>query len=116
MISGFLLDIRPPQWPYRDIAGDGGLARTDGTLAVMTRASLGHTGRPRMAGPATKLIYALITVAAVLRVFSPLAGDRAELALWLAGAAWTGAFGLFAVFYGRALARPRVRDEIARPI
>jgi uncharacterized protein involved in response to NO len=51
-----------------------------------------------------------------LRVLSPLAGDRTELALWLAGAAWSGAFGLFAVFYGHVLVRPRVRDEIARPI
>jgi uncharacterized protein involved in response to NO len=86
------------------------------TLAVMTRASLGHTGRPLTAGLVTKAIYALITLAAVLRVLSPLAGDRTELALWLAGAAWSGAFGLFAVFYGRVLTRPRVRDEIARPI
>ena len=86
------------------------------TLAVMTRASLGHTGRPLTAGPATKVIYCLITVAAVLRVVSPLVGDRTEISLWLAGAAWSGAFGLFAVFYGRVLIRPRVRNEIARPI
>ena len=86
------------------------------TLAVMTRASLGHTGRPLTAGPVTTAIYALITLAAVLRVLSPLAGDRIELALWLAGAAWSSAFGLFAVFYGRILTRPRVRNELARPI
>jgi uncharacterized protein involved in response to NO len=86
------------------------------TLAVMTRASLGHTGRPLAAGPATKAIYALITIAAVFRILSPLAGDHIELALWLTGAAWSGAFGLFAVFYGRVLAQPRVRGEVARPI
>ena len=86
------------------------------TLAVMTRASLGHTGRPLAAGPATKAIYALITIAAVLRILSPVAGDQIELALWLTGAAWSGAFGLFVVFYGGALARPRVRDDAATPI
>ena len=86
------------------------------TLAVMTRASLGHTGRRLTAGPVTKAIYGLITAAAVLRVLSPLDGDWTELALWLAGAAWSGAFGLFAVFYGRLLTRPRVRGETARPI
>ena len=86
------------------------------TLAVMTRVSLGHTRRPLTAGPATRVIYALIMVAAVLRIFSPLAGDRIYLVLWLAGAAWSGAFGLFAVFYGGVLLRPRVRDEIAKPI
>lgn len=85
-------------------------------LAVMTRASLGHTGRPLRAGPATKAIYVLITVAALLRVLAPLAGSRIEIALWLAGTAWTGAFGLFAIRYGPALARPRVRDGDARPI
>ena len=86
------------------------------TLAVMTRASLGHTGRPLSAGPITQAIYALITIAAVLRILSPLAGDQIELALWLAGAAWSGAFGLFAIFYGGALVRPRVREEVTRPI
>jgi uncharacterized protein involved in response to NO len=45
------------------------------TLAVMTRASLGHTGRTLTAGPITKAIYGLITAAAVFRVLSPLAGD-----------------------------------------
>jgi uncharacterized protein involved in response to NO len=82
----------------------------------MTRASLGHTGRPLAAGPVTKAIYALITAAALLRILSPLAGNRIDLALWLAGAAWSCAFGLFAVFYGLVLVRPRVRDGIARPI
>jgi uncharacterized protein involved in response to NO len=86
------------------------------TLAVMTRASLGHTGRPLAAGPATKAIYGLITVAAVFRILSPLAGNRIDLALWLAGAAWSCAFGLFAVFYGLVLVRPRVRNGIIRPI
>jgi uncharacterized protein involved in response to NO len=86
------------------------------TLAVMTRASLGHTGRPLSAGPGTRTIYVLITLAAVLRVLSPLAGDRIVLALELAGAAWSGAFGLFAILYGGVLARPRVRAGTARAI
>jgi uncharacterized protein involved in response to NO len=86
------------------------------TLAVMTRASLGHTGRPLAAGPGTRTIYVLVTIAAVLRVCSPLAGNLTELALWLAGIAWSGAFGLFAILYGPALARPRVRGGDARPI
>jgi uncharacterized protein involved in response to NO len=86
------------------------------TLAVMTRASLGHTGRHLAAGPVTKMIYALITIAAVLRILSPLAGDQVELGLWLAGVAWSGAFGLFATFYGGVLVRHRVHDEVTRPI
>jgi uncharacterized protein involved in response to NO len=86
------------------------------TLAVMTRASLGHTGRPLSAGPGTKAIYALISFAGVLRVLSPLAGDQAVLALTFAGAAWSSAFGLFAILYGRALASPRAQSNAAKPI
>ena len=86
------------------------------TLAVVTRASLGHSGRPLSAGPVAKADYGLITIATLLRILSPLTGNRIDLALWVAGAAWSCAFGLFAVFYGLVLVRPRVRDEIARPI
>jgi uncharacterized protein involved in response to NO len=86
------------------------------TLAVMTRASLGHTGRPLSAGPGTKAIYLLVTVAAVLRLLSPLAGDQEMLVLALAGAAWSGAFGFFAILYGGALARPRAQGAAAAPI
>jgi uncharacterized protein involved in response to NO len=86
------------------------------TLAVMTRASLGHTGHPLSAGPITTAIYLLITIAAVLRVLSPLAGERADLTLWLAGVSWIGAFGLFAIFYGSILVRPRARGEASPPI
>ena len=57
------------------------------TRAVMIRASLGHTGRPLSAGPVTKAIYALITIAALLRILSPLAGNRIDLALLPPGAA-----------------------------
>ena len=86
------------------------------TLAVMTRASLGHTGHALSAGRVTMTAYFLVTIAAALRVLSPLTGERAELVLWFAGASWTGAFGLFAVFYGRILVRPRVRGEAAAAI
>ena len=78
------------------------------TLAVMTRASLGHTGRPLAAGPGTATIYVLITLAAVLCLLAPLAGARYLLLLALAGAAWSGAFGLFALVYARPLLLPRV--------
>lgn len=86
------------------------------TLAVMTRATLGHTGRPLTAGPGTRLIYVLISAAALLRVASPLAGSRTLPALELSGAAWCLAFGLFAILYGRALVRPRAVGAEARPI
>ena len=80
------------------------------TLAVMTRATLGHTGRPLAAGPGTTAIYGLITLAAILRLLAPLGEARHEmLLLSLAGAAWSGAFGLFALLYLRPLAFPPPR-------
>lgn len=87
------------------------------TLAVMTRATLGHTGRPLAAGPGTTTIYALVTLAAVLRVVASAGGSRYLILLSLAAAAWSGAFGLFALLYARPLMAPRVRaNESVRPI
>ncbi len=86
------------------------------TLAVMTRASLGHTGRPLTAGPVTKTIYLLVTIAAILRVVSPLFAGYEVPVLWLAAAAWSGAFGLFGIAYGAVLMRTRVGSESARPV
>jgi uncharacterized protein involved in response to NO len=80
------------------------------TLAVMTRASLGHTGRPRHAGPTTVLIYLLVNVGALLRVFGPTTGLPINLVLGLAAAAWSGAYLLFALVYGPFLLRPSL-DE-----
>lgn len=85
------------------------------TLAVMTRASLGHTGRPLTAGPVTIAIYALISLAALVRLAAPFAAEQMML-LSLAGTAWTAAFLLFAVFYGRILTRPRAEASQGRPI
>ena len=75
------------------------------TLAVMTRASLGHTGHALHAGPATQAIYALVFTGAVLRIVAALSGNL--LLLEGAGALWIGGFLLFAVAYGPILARQR---------
>jgi len=40
-------------------------------MAVMTRASLGHTGRPLVVSGATAYAYGLLAAAAVVRVFGP---------------------------------------------
>jgi len=79
------------------------------TLAMMTRVSLGHTGRPLTADAATVAIYSAVTLAALLRLLAPLGGSQYLLLLSLAGAAWSGAFGIFIVFYFRPLTRPRVK-------
>jgi uncharacterized protein involved in response to NO len=86
------------------------------TLAVMTRASLGHTGRPLVAGRGTLTIYLLVTLAAALRLVAPLGGAHYVPILSAAGVAWSGAFGLFVLLYASALSRPRVRDGTGLPI
>ncbi len=86
-------------------------------LAVMTRATLGHTGRPLAAGAGTTAIYTLVTLAAACRLLAPFAATAYVLVLSLAGVAWSAAFGLFALLYLRPLSLPRVPRGVAvRPI
>ncbi|NOS76877.1 MAG: NnrS family protein [Nitrospira sp.] len=80
------------------------------TMAVMTRASLGHTGRPKQADHLTVLIYMLVNLGALLRVFGPTIGLPTTLILGTAAAAWSSAYLLFAVTYGPYLIRPSL-DE-----
>jgi uncharacterized protein involved in response to NO len=76
------------------------------TLAVMTRASLGHTGQALVASLATRLIYAAIIVAAVARIITAFDIWRAGL-LAVSATAWVAAFGGFALSYGPLLVKPR---------
>ena len=80
------------------------------TMAVMTRASLGHTGRPKQADHLTIIIYMLVNLGALLRVFGATIGLPTTLILGTAAAAWSGAYLLFAVTYGSSLTRPSL-DE-----
>jgi uncharacterized protein involved in response to NO len=75
------------------------------TLAVMTRASLGHTGQSLEAGAATQAIYAGAFFAAVLRIIAAFAPSL--VLLHLAGLAWVAAFAGFALAYGPLLVRAR---------
>lgn len=76
-------------------------------LAVVTRATLGHTGRELKADGSTKAIYAFAMTAALVRVAASLGvGDYTEL-LHLAGGLWMAAFALFLLSYGPKLLGPR---------
>lgn len=76
-------------------------------LAVMTRASLGHTGRGLSAGPGTTLIFLLISVAAIARSVSPILGEAETALLWIAATAWSAGFGLFVILYWPVLTGPK---------
>lgn len=71
------------------------------TLAVMTRATRGHSGRPLTAPVGTRVIYGLILAAAVARIVAAFTGGAVPLAV--AGAAWVGAYLLFAALYAPML-------------
>ena len=92
----------PSQWPlsaglHAWMTGAVGLM----TLAVMTRASLGHTGRALTASVPTQLIYLAALVAAIARIAAAFAPSIALL--HVAAGAWSVAFIAFAVAYGPAL-------------
>ena len=72
-------------------------------LAVMTRATLGHTGQALVAGPGTAAAYLLVTIAAVLRVVAGTWPGIGSPATMLARGLWIGAFALFALLYGPVL-------------
>lgn len=77
------------------------------TIAVMTRASLGHTGRALSATVATQLIYAAVTVAALARICAALEADLSHALLPLSATAWALAFLGFAAVYGPMLCTQR---------
>jgi uncharacterized protein involved in response to NO len=77
------------------------------TLAVMTRATRGHTGHALTAPPATVAIYGAIAIAVLARIVAAMAPAAAAIALPMAGGAWILAFGLFAALYGAMLVSPR---------
>jgi uncharacterized protein involved in response to NO len=79
-------------------------------LAVMTRASLGHTGRELRASPLTVASYCCVTVGAALRVAASLGAGDYQLMLEVAGLAWAGAMLLFVIAYWPVLWGPRAGE------
>ncbi len=78
-------------------------------LAVTTRVSLGHTGRPLHAARLTVLAYWVFMFAVLLRVLGPLSGANYMLMLDLSAAGWMLAFALFTWVYWPILSRERLR-------
>jgi uncharacterized protein involved in response to NO len=79
------------------------------TLAVMTRASLGHTAQALTASPATQAIYAAIVVAALARVAAVVWPAHGDVLLHIAACGWVVAFLGFAIAFGPLLAGSRRR-------
>jgi uncharacterized protein involved in response to NO len=77
------------------------------TLAVMTRASLGHTGRALTASLPTQAIYAAIVIAALARILAAIAPRWSGPLLDWSAMAWVAAFLGFCIIYGPVLWRAR---------
>jgi uncharacterized protein involved in response to NO len=105
---GFLLLGAAILWPL-DLPTSAALhAWTAGafglmTLGVMTRASLGHTGRDLVASIPTQLIYLAALIAALSRIAAAFAPS--VLLFHIAAFAWIAAFAGFAAVYGPLLVR-----------
>lgn len=77
------------------------------TLAVMTRASLGHTGQAIVANAGTVVVYISIVAATTLRTLALWLPESSQALFALSGVFWLLAFGGFAVLYGPKLLKPR---------
>ena len=101
--AGTALDLLPSSAGIHAWAG----AIAAMTLAIMTRASLGHTGRALSASAATVVLYLAVIVAALGRICAALEPDLSAILLPFAAAAWAVAFLGFAVVYAPMLCTPR---------
>lgn len=78
-------------------------------IGMMTRTARGHTGRPLLADRYEIACYAMVLLAALVRVFLPLAAPAQTVnAVIGSGVLWSAAFGLYAVRYWPILTRPRL--------
>ncbi|MCM8730395.1 NnrS family protein [Hephaestia sp. GCM10023244] len=104
LLGGAILHPAFPVSSAIHALGAGAMAAM--TLAVMTRATRGHTGRPLEADRPTIAIYLLVHLGALLRVAAPLLPFDYMGTIRLAGGLWGAAFLLFLLIYGPMALRP----------
>ena len=82
------------------------------TLAVMSRAVFGHTGRPLVAPSPLAIGYLLVAAAAIIRwLGSELSGDWYFPAVLISGGMWVLAFTLYIIAIWPAVTAPRQSPE-----
>jgi uncharacterized protein involved in response to NO len=79
------------------------------TIGMMTRTARGHAGLPLVADRYDVTCYALVQLAALVRVFGGMTLPESYRAtVVLSGLCWAGAFALYAIRYWPVLTRPRL--------
>ncbi len=83
------------------------------TVAVMMRATLGHTGRALVAGPLLSLAFALVCSAAILRAATPGVFVAGLDGIAIAAILWTVGFAILAAQMVPWLALPAIANKAA---
>ena len=78
------------------------------TIGMMTRVARGHTGRSLVAGRSETMMFILVQLAAVARVFCAMHPPWYMPSIMLSGVLWGAAFVLYALRYWTVLTGPRV--------
>jgi uncharacterized protein involved in response to NO len=79
------------------------------TMSMMTRTARGHSGMPLLADRIEVVCFALVQLAAVIRVFGGIAfPDVYRATVVLSGLCWSAGFALYAIRYWPILTRPRL--------
>jgi uncharacterized protein involved in response to NO len=90
-------------WHLLTVGGIGGLI-----LAMISRVSLGHTGRPLVPPKSMNIAFTMILVAALVRSFGPWGMPQyTNIFIDISVVCWLIAFGLFAFNYGPMLVKAR---------
>jgi len=103
-MAAFNLWIAPSVWQHA--LGLGAMSSL--ILGMMTRVSLGHTGRPLSLPRFGVVIYLAISVAAITRLLVALSWIDFQIGLILTTIAWIVAFGFFTILYYPILTKPRM--------
>jgi uncharacterized protein involved in response to NO len=77
-------------------------------VAVISRASLGHTGRALVVTRSIAISYGALSFAALARTFAVAVPDLSEWTIRLAAVFWIAAFAIVLFVYSPILVRPRV--------
>jgi uncharacterized protein involved in response to NO len=78
------------------------------TLGMMARTARGHTGRPIEATRLMTAAFAILNIAALVRVLGPMVAPDAPAVIGVSGVLWALAFALYLIEYAPILTNARI--------